>query len=191
MNECKPLNPGIFYTRLGGEIAARTRLVIPNHEKVAWWCYREASEVHTHPEGMAYLAACYARGRGVTEDPAQAAVWLQKAADLGNPGAQANLANLCLTGDARAGVAKDAARAFGLLREAFAAGFEEALLERRGRGEGRCTRGVSSTPDHLARRRGDSRSPAATWGVLHHGRPVQVDPMKPTLKAPGINRLKL
>ena len=29
------------------------------------------------------------------------------------------------------------------------------------------------------------------WGVGGHGRPVQVDPIEPTLKAPGTYRLKL
>ena len=30
-------------------------LVHPEHEKVAWWCYREAAEVHKHPVGQCRL----------------------------------------------------------------------------------------------------------------------------------------
>ena len=33
---------------------------------------------------MGKLALCYHTGEGVTEDPVQAVVWLQKAADLGD-----------------------------------------------------------------------------------------------------------
>ena len=42
-------NPGPFYMGLGEAIAhQKLALVLPNHPKVAWWCCREAAEVHTH-----------------------------------------------------------------------------------------------------------------------------------------------
>ena len=59
-------NPGLFYAGLGAAIAEQTlALVLPNHLKVAWCCYREAAEVHTNPVGMRKLAFCYNTGRGV------------------------------------------------------------------------------------------------------------------------------
>jgi TPR repeat protein len=71
-------NPGHFYTCLGAAIADQDiTLVLPDHEKVASWCYREAAEVYTHPRGMGRLARCYDNGWGVTKNPAQAAVWFQ------------------------------------------------------------------------------------------------------------------
>ena len=99
-------NPGQFYTCLGGSIA-NLELVLPDHPKIALWCYREAAEVYTHPGGMHSLAWCYDNGQqGVTKDPAQAAVWFQKAADLGHAPSKATLGSLFLYGDARAGVVK-------------------------------------------------------------------------------------
>jgi len=61
-------NPGQLYTSLGTAIAQEQdpALVVPNQLKVAWWCYREAAEVHKHPEGMGKLAECLNDGRGVT-----------------------------------------------------------------------------------------------------------------------------
>ena len=42
-------NPGRFYEALGGVIADQTiPLVLPDHLKVAWYCYREAAEVHNN-----------------------------------------------------------------------------------------------------------------------------------------------
>jgi TPR repeat protein len=61
---------------------------------------------------MIKLAGCYFAGAGVIEDYAQAAVWLQKAADLGNAASKATVGSLFLTGDAPARVVKDAARGF-------------------------------------------------------------------------------
>jgi len=64
-------NPGLFYVTLGAAIAKQSLpLVLPDHLKVAWWCYREAAEVYKHPGGMRRLAWCYDNGRGVTDDPA-------------------------------------------------------------------------------------------------------------------------
>jgi len=112
-------NPGLFYAGLGESIADQTiALVLPNRLKVAWWCYREAAEVHAHRAGMRKLALCYHSGMGVTGDPAQAALWLQKAAGMGDVESKATLGALLLHGDARAGVAKDAARGSELVREA-------------------------------------------------------------------------
>ena len=111
-------NPGRFYARLGDAIAIQTlALVVPNHEKVTWWCYREAAEIHTNPVGMHCLAGCLYFGQGVTPDPAQAAVWYQKAADLGDTPSKTMLGGLLLGGDARSGIPKDAARGFALLCE--------------------------------------------------------------------------
>jgi hypothetical protein len=49
-------NPGSFYACLGvsieGQRFASEPLVIPSHEKIAWWCFREAAEVYQHAEGM-------------------------------------------------------------------------------------------------------------------------------------------
>jgi len=53
--------------------------------------------------GMCQLASCLLRGQGVTEDPAQAAVWMQKAADLGDAGAKATLGAMLVHGDVPAG----------------------------------------------------------------------------------------
>ena len=121
-------DPGIFYTSIGAAIETET-LVVPDHLKVAWFCYREAAEVHKHPTGMGILAWRYNTGRGVTEDPAQAAVWFQKAADLGNTASKAALGAMLVEGHARAGVAKDAARGFALSCEAVAEGNRLALSQ--------------------------------------------------------------
>jgi TPR repeat protein len=122
--------PGIFYASLGAASANQNQtlpLVHPDHEKVACYCYREAAEVHKHPAGMRILAGCLFRGQGVTEDPAQAVAWYQKAADLGDVSAKASLSAFFLHGDARAGVAQDAARGFALLGEAVDQGHGVAL----------------------------------------------------------------
>jgi hypothetical protein len=113
-------DPGRFYTCLGQEVEARTLdISLPaNHLKIAWGCFREAAEVHKHPRGMGKLAGCLYTGQGVTPDPAPAAVWYQKAADLGDDASKAALGNMLPDGDARAGVAEDAARGLALLREA-------------------------------------------------------------------------
>jgi TPR repeat protein len=122
-------NPGQFYTCLGRVIAdlELPSLVLPDNLKVALWCYREAAEVYTHPRGMHSLAWCYDNGQGVTKDPAQAAVWFQRAADLGDAHSKATLGSLFLYGDARAGVVKDAARGLTLFREAVDLGHDPAL----------------------------------------------------------------
>ena len=122
-------NPGLFYASLvGGAIADQTlALVLPNHLKVAWFCYREAAEVHKHLAGIAGLTGCYFNGQGVPEDPAQAVFWLQKAVDLGDAVAKAALGAFLVNGDAINGVAKDAARGFTLGREAADQGYSPAL----------------------------------------------------------------
>jgi TPR repeat protein len=124
-------NPGGFYTCLGEVIEdQRLALVHADHLKVAWWCFREAAEVHKHPGGMGRLAYyCLYHGRGVTEDPVQAVVWYLKAAGLGDVASKARLGKFFVKGDARAGVAKDAARGLGLLREAVEQGCGEALYQ--------------------------------------------------------------
>ena len=48
----------------------------------------------------------------------QAGAWYQKGVDLGDAASKAALGNIHLDGDPFAGVAKDAARGFTLLREA-------------------------------------------------------------------------
>ena len=123
-------DPGCFYTSMGVAIEDQTLpLVLPDHPKVAWFCYREAAEVHRHPGGMHRLAECYYAGQGVTEDPAQSAAWYQKAADLvGDATSKAAFGSFHVTGDPRAGIAKDARRGFALLREAVEQGCGEALL---------------------------------------------------------------
>jgi TPR repeat protein len=130
--------PGLFYANLGREIAAQgldERLEqygnqrIPDHLKVAWWCFREAAEVHKDPRGMRALGGCLCSGRGVTEDPAQALVWFQKASDLGDAPSKANVGKMLSEGDARAGVAKDAARGLQLFCEAVEEGHRAALFQ--------------------------------------------------------------
>ena len=123
-------NPGLFFARLGELIAKQmpAALVVTDTLKVAWWCYREAAEVHSHPEGSRKLAECYFFGRGVTPDPEQADVWYQKAADLGDANSMVALGVFLVHGDAHAEVAKDPARGFALLRQAFAEGFTPALF---------------------------------------------------------------
>ena len=121
-------NPGLFYTCLGKAVEHQLPpYVLLDYAKVALWCFREAADVHKHPKGMGRLAESYHHGMGVTEDTAQAAVWYQKAADLGDAASKAVLGNFLLKGDARAGVAQDAARGFQLIREAVALGFSAAL----------------------------------------------------------------
>ena len=119
-------DPGLFYTGIGASIEAQ-KLVVLDHLKVAAWCYREASEVYQDPAGMRQLAKCLSRGKGVTEDPAQAAVWLEKAADMGVAASEAVFGVFLVHADAQYGVAKDAARGFKLLREAVERGHGLAL----------------------------------------------------------------
>ena len=115
---------------LGAAIEDQTLpLILPDRLKVAAWCYREAAEVHTHPEGMRKLFGCLDTGRGVTEDPAQAIVWLERAVDLGDAAAKSALGSHLMLGDARAGVVKDAARGFEPLREAVDEGYGLALIQ--------------------------------------------------------------
>jgi len=162
-------DPGLFYACLGEAIEDQA-LVVPNRDKVAWWCFREAAEVHKHPVGMRKLFGCLHHGRGATADPAQAALWLQKAADLGNPGSKAVLGATLAKDDAHAEVASCG---FELLREAVAQGYSPALyhvlLEGRGCREGRCTRsGPSTAGDHAhSRGGGGSDGPVFTRAVLH------------------------
>jgi TPR repeat protein len=122
-------DPGLFFTTIGAAIEAHQTVVVPDHLKVAWFCYREAAEVHKHPAGTGRLAECYDAGHGVMEDPAQAAVWYQKAAVLGDVPSKATLGTMLKNGDARAGVATDAARGFALLREAADLGYDFALIQ--------------------------------------------------------------
>jgi len=120
-------NPGQYYASLALGILSK-KVVVPDHLKVVSFCYREAAEVYKHPGGMCQLADCLLRGQGVTEDPAQAAVWFQKAADLGDAASKAFLGAFLLEGGPRAGgVAKDAARGFALSREAVDQGYDLAL----------------------------------------------------------------
>ena len=65
----------------------------------------------------------------MTKDPAQAAVWSQKAADLGDAASKHTLGALFVHGDAQAGVMKDAARGCALLREAVEQGYGLALYK--------------------------------------------------------------
>ena len=99
-----------------------------DHMQVAVFCYRESAEVHQDPEGMRYLAVCHSRGQGVTADPAQAAAWLQKAADTGDAASNAIFGTFLLDGDASLGIVKNVARGFELLREAVELGLSEALF---------------------------------------------------------------
>jgi hypothetical protein len=128
VNECKSLDPGLFYVSLGQAIMdQQLPFVLPDHPKVAWYCYREAAHVHKHPWGMRKLAECYYTGQGVTEDPAQSAAWYQKAADMGHASSIAIFGKFLLRGgDPRAGDAKDVGLGFALLREAVEQGHGEA-----------------------------------------------------------------
>ena len=94
-----------------------------DHWKVAWYCYREAAVVHKHRGSMNRLAWCYYKGQGVREDAAEAAVWFQKVADLGDLASVSTLGSFLVDGDARAGVMKDEGRGFALLCEAVEQGF--------------------------------------------------------------------
>ena len=120
-------NPGLFYEFLGLTIVNQTLpalpFELPNRLKVACFCFREAAEVHKHPGGMRQLALCLLNGRGVTQDPAEAVVWLEEAADLGDAASKSFLGSILMTGDESAGVAEDAPRGFALVAEAFAQGF--------------------------------------------------------------------
>jgi TPR repeat protein len=122
-------NPGLFYAVLGEAIADQTFSGILNHLQVAAWCYREAAEVHEHPVGMRKLFGRLYNGDGVTGDRAQAVVWLEKAADLGDAASEAIFGAFLVYGDPRAGVATDAVRGFALLRGAVEQGFGQALFD--------------------------------------------------------------
>ena len=61
------------------------------------------------------------------QDPAQAAAWFQKAADLGDAASKATIGSFLVNGTN--GVAKDAARGIALVREAFAQGHTPALFQ--------------------------------------------------------------
>jgi hypothetical protein len=122
-------DPGLFYACLGDSIANNDNdSPTPLLPKVAWFCYREAAEVHTHPGGMRRVAECYYTGQGVTENPVQAVAWFLKAADLGDRVAQATLGTFCMTGFAPGGVEKDAARAVDLLSRAAEQGESKAVF---------------------------------------------------------------
>ena len=122
-------NPGLFYAGLGEAVASHSFAGVLDHLQVAAWCFREAAEVHEHPGAMHGLGNCYHSGEGVTEDPAQAVAWYQKAADLGHHAGKAALGAYLLNGDSRAGVAKDAARGFELFHEAVELGFGASLYQ--------------------------------------------------------------
>ena len=121
-------NPGRFYTKLGWVITEQgLARVLPDHLKIAWFCYREAAEVHNNLQGMNMLAGCLLNGRGVLEDPPQAAVWYQKAADLGHAASKAALGTFFRHGYPSAGIAMDVARGLALFREAVDLGLGLAL----------------------------------------------------------------
>jgi hypothetical protein len=63
----------------------------------------------------------------VQQDPAQAAAWFQKAADLGDAASKAELGSFLINGVEQSGVTRDAARGLALAREAFAQGHTPAL----------------------------------------------------------------
>ena len=120
-------DPGRFYTSIGDTIKAQT-IVVPDHLKVAAWCYREAAEVYQYPAGMRQLAVCLSRGNGVTEDLAQTAVWLEKVADMGDAASKAVFGTFLLRPDAGHAIAPDAARGFALMCEAVEQGYGLALI---------------------------------------------------------------
>jgi hypothetical protein len=57
-------DPGFFYAKLGEAIEDQAVAIahvlpwLPDREEggeaIAWWCYREAAEVHQHPVAGAY-----------------------------------------------------------------------------------------------------------------------------------------
>ena len=71
------------------------------------------------------LAGNYLVGKGVEKDPAQAAYWFRKAADLGDPGAQNELGYLYTWG---MGVGRDEAQAFRWFARAAGSGYPPAKL---------------------------------------------------------------
>ena len=71
------------------------------------------------------LAGNYLAGKGVEKDPAQAAYWFRKAADLGDPGAQNELGYLYIWG---LGVGRDEAQAFRWFARASGSGYPPAKL---------------------------------------------------------------
>ena len=125
-------DPGLFYAYLGEAVRAQTlALDVPNRVKVGWWCFREAAEVHGQPRAMHSLADCYYfGGRGVARDVAQAAVWFQRAADLGYAASKSSLGALLLNGVLSDGIGEDAARArgFAITQEACAQGYCPAIF---------------------------------------------------------------
>jgi TPR repeat protein len=76
------------------------------------------------------LAMCYADGKGVAKDEAEAVKWLRKAAEQGEPIAQTCLATFYFTGK---GVAKDVVEGYAwmsLSEPGFALAFEEEMTPR-------------------------------------------------------------
>jgi len=123
-------DPGLFYVSLGVAVADQMLpLDHADHWKVAWYCFREGAIFHKQPGSMNKLAWCYYKGQGVREDAAEAAVWFQKATDLGDLASIFALGCFLVYGKTRAGVVKDSARGSALLREAVAQGFSPALYQ--------------------------------------------------------------
>ena len=122
-------NAGLFYASLGDAITQTLALVLPNQLKLAWWCHREAAEVHSHLGAMGKLGSKYCTSEGVEQNPAQAAHWFQKAADLEDVGSKAALSAMLLQMKPQARVTWDAPRGSELLREAVEQGCGQALFQ--------------------------------------------------------------
>ena len=75
---------------------------------------------------MVDIAGVYANGIGVQADPAKAATWFKKAADLGNAAAMTGLGSLYLEGK---GVGTDVAKAVTLYRQAADLGNSIAMTQ--------------------------------------------------------------
>ena len=121
-------DPARFYMSLGIAVADQELpLDRADHWKVAWYCFREGAVAHRRRGCMNRLAVCYYNGQGVRHDAAQAAVWFQRAADLGDLASIFALGSFLVKGNAGAGVTKDAGRGFALLCEAVEQGFSKAL----------------------------------------------------------------
>ncbi|MBQ4152657.1 MAG: sel1 repeat family protein, partial [Schwartzia sp.] len=90
--------------------------ILPRDGEKSLACYRKAAE-KGNPSAQYEVGLAYSRGKVVTEDDAEAAVWFKKAAQGGHPGAMCELGELAYFGEE-----KDFAEAFHWFSMADASG---------------------------------------------------------------------
>src|SRR5271157_964641 len=105
----------------GRELAAQHKY------QEAVWCFKRGLEVNpNHATLQCYLGNAYFWGEGVTQDRAQAIVWLRKAAEQGNAFAECKLGDACHAGEC---VPQDHVQAVIWWRKAAEQGLAEAEFQ--------------------------------------------------------------